>query len=343
MISIVVPIFNGEKYIEDCLKSILMQTYIDWELLLIDNASEDGSLRICKEYASKDDRIQVFQQHRNMGVSAARNLGMEKARGEFVTFIDIDDWIEEDYLERLLAIQKQKNADMVICGYQKAYEKDREELQGLWKEKVSVRTGERAGIESVFKETGDSLVYGTEEYLEHYFLEGNTHCWGVLYERPLLEGVQFPKGLTIGEDMLFLLEIAQKAKTKVVTEYQGYHYYINENGAMKKKFTISYMDQIVCWEKALKNIESCYPKLTVKVTSIVIVSILLVVGKIAELNTEERKEFEEAQKTCYNSLLKYTKEKGVHSFLPRGYSLKVFVYQHFPSVYIKLYGSLRKV
>ena len=113
MISIVVPIYNGENYIEDCVRSILSQIYQDWELILVDNASEDDSLLKCKEFARKDDRIQVLQQHRNMGVSAARNLGIEKARGEFITFIDIDDWVEQDYLERLVSIQNKKNFDMV--------------------------------------------------------------------------------------------------------------------------------------------------------------------------------------------------------------------------------------
>lgn len=342
MISIVVPIYNGENYIEDCLKSILVQTYEDWELILIDNASEDNSLRVCKEYAAKDDRIQVLRQHNNMGVSVARNLGIEKARGEFVTFIDIDDWVEEDYLEKLLAIQKQNKADMVICGYQKAFEKDRLAKQEYLKKKVAAQKVNRENFQNPTQGSNSEQVYQTEEYLEHYFLEGNTHCWGVLYERKLLEGVQFPKGITIGEDMLFLLEIAQKANTLVVTDYKGYYYYINETGAMKKRFTISYMDQIGCWEKALQTIEESYPKLTVKVNSIILVSILLVVGKISELSIEEQKEYEEAGKECYDAFVKYCKVNGVQHFLPKGYPIKVFVYKYFPKLYIKLYGRLRK-
>ena len=342
MISIVVPIYNGENYIEDCLKSILVQTYEDWELILIDNASEDNSLRVCKEYAAKDDRIQVLRQHNNMGVSVARNLGIEKARGEFITFIDIDDWIEEDYLEKLYVIQCKNKADVVICGYQKAFDKDRQELQEGFKKKGVTQKENRESFQNATQGSYSVQVYQTEEYLEHYFLEGNTHCWGVLYERQLLDGVQFPKGITIGEDMLFLLEIAQKANTLAVTDYMGYHYYINEAGAMKKKFTISYMDQICCWEKALQRIEESYPKLVVKVNSIILVSILLVVGKISELSIEEQKEYEEAGKECYDAFIKYCKVNGVQRFLPKGYPIKAFVYKHFPKLYIKLYGMLRK-
>lgn len=335
MISIVVPIFNGEKYIEDCLKSILMQTYVDWELIMVDNASTDDSLRICKEYAAKDDRIQVLQQHHNVGVSMARNLGIEKTRGEFITFIDIDDWVEKDYLEKLSSIQRKKNADMVICEYHKAFEEDR----ALLKEKA-VNKKSAAGEKPESRKC-QLKVYETEEYLDKYFLEGNTHCWGVLFEKELLDRIYFPKRMTIGEDMLFLLEISEKAKKIVVTNYKGYHYYINEAGAMNKKFTLSYMDQITCWENALKKIKERYPKLAVKAESIVVVSVLLVVGKLSKLGNGERKEYAEAEKECYRIFLKYAQKKEIKKFLPSGYPLKCFVYRYFPKVYMGIYGKLR--
>ena len=93
MISIVMPVFNAEDYLKKSIESILHQTYPAWELILIDNGSEDYSLRICQEYAKKDERILVLHQHQNKGVSAARNLGMEKATGNYITFLDADDWV----------------------------------------------------------------------------------------------------------------------------------------------------------------------------------------------------------------------------------------------------------
>lgn len=339
MISIVVPVYNGEKYIEDCIKSILFQTYTEWELLLIDNASTDDSLRICKDYATKDDRVQVLQQHYNLGVSVARNLGAEKARGDFITFIDIDDWVEPDYLEKLSAIQKKKKADMVICEYYRAQDQDR----SLFHEKIAQKmNNKKTKNEREEKSPKCQLkVYDSKEYLEKYFLEGNTHCWGVLFEKELLYGIHFQKGMSIGEDMLFLLNVAENAGTIVVTNYKGYYYYINENGAMNKRFTSSYMDQITCWEKALYKIGHTYPELITKVESILVVSILLVVGKLSELEREERKSFAAEEKRCYETFLKYGKKKEVRKLLPEGYTLKSFIYGLFPKGYLFLYGKLK--
>ena len=340
MISIIVPIYNGEKYIEDCLKSILVQTYTQWELILIDNASTDDSLQICKEYAAKDDRIQVFHQHHNKGVSVARNLGIEKARGDFITFIDVDDWVEADYLERLYAIQKKKNADMVVCEYQKAYDKDREILREIFLKRMQARLSEKSDNREDKK--CQLKTYETKEYLEKYFLEGNTHCWGVLFERKLLDGIYFPKGMSIGEDMLFLLDASKNADTIIATNYKGYCYYINENGAMNKKFTSSYMDQIYCWERALEYINDGYSELAIKVESILVVSVLLVVGKLAQLDTSARKEYAKEEEECYKIFMKYAVKKDINKFLSAGYLPKVMLYRYLPKVYIYLYGKLKQ-
>ena len=342
MISIVVPVYNGEKYIVDCLKSILLQTYTEWELLIIDNASTDDSLDICKDYVAKDDRIQVLHQHHNMGVSAARNLGMQKARGEFITFIDVDDWVAEDYLEKLLAIQKKKNADMVVCEYQKAGDKDRTAIGSKLQKKVTLESTE---VPINVKETEEYLgmkTYQSKEYLENYFLKGNTHCWGVLFKAEFLYGQCFPKGMTIGEDMLFLLDVAEKAVNIVVTNYKGYYYYINESGAMNKKFTRSYMDQITCWKKALQRVEEKYPELKIRVESILVVSVLLVVGKIAELGKEERLQYQKEEEECYETFVEYAKNKEIEKYLPAGYPLKVRLYRISPKLYISLYEKWKK-
>ena len=343
MISIVVPIYNGENYIEDCVRSILSQTYQDWELILIDNASLDESLQVCKNFSCKDDRIQVLQQHRNMGVSAARNLGIEKARGEYITFIDIDDWVEPDYLERLVTLQQKKKADMVVCEYNKVYDNDRVPFKEQIKNQGKVVSQTQNHIEEV---SADKIncqlkVYETKEYLEKYFLNGNTHCWGILFDRELLYGIYFPKGITIGEDMLFLLDVAQNARTIVVTNYKGYNYYINESGAMNKKFTASYMDQITCWERALKVIGEKYPLLITRVESILVVSVLLVIGKLSELDSEERKQYIEEESRCQETFMKHGTKKEIRKFLPQGYPFKVFVYRFFPKIYMNLYGKVR--
>ena len=113
-ISVVVPIYNSEKYIEKCIQSILVQSYDDFELLLINDGSKDGSGLICDNYAKVDTRIRVFH-NSNKGVSAARNFGLDVSKGEWVTFVDSDDWIEVDYLKQL--IQGNEECDLVVSYF----------------------------------------------------------------------------------------------------------------------------------------------------------------------------------------------------------------------------------
>ena len=120
MISIIVPVYNTEKYLRRCIDSVLAQTYQDFELLLIDDGSKDSSGAICDEYAAQDARVRVFHKE-NGGVSSARNVGLDNARGEWITFVDADDWIESDMLELLLRKGEETGADIVMGDLLFAY------------------------------------------------------------------------------------------------------------------------------------------------------------------------------------------------------------------------------
>lgn len=115
-VSIIVPVYKAEKYINRCIDSILAQTYTDWELLLVDDGSPDRSGEICDEYAKKDSRIRVFHKE-NGGVSSARQMGQDKASGEYTIHADPDDWMEPTMLEELYAKAKEDDADMVLCDF----------------------------------------------------------------------------------------------------------------------------------------------------------------------------------------------------------------------------------
>lgn len=122
MISVIVPVYNVEPYLRKCLDSILAQTHRDLEILVIDDGSTDGSGKVCDEYAGKDDRINVFHTE-NKGLSCARNLGLDEAKGEWIGFVDSDDWIEPDMYEVLLRKAEETGADVVECGCQADYTK----------------------------------------------------------------------------------------------------------------------------------------------------------------------------------------------------------------------------
>lgn len=115
LISIIVPVYNVEPYVSKCLESILRQTYQNIEIIIIDDGSTDGGSDICDAYAHKDKRIKVIHQS-NEGVSGARNVGLRIAKGEFIGFVDSDDWIEADMYEYLLQNIQQQDADIAICG-----------------------------------------------------------------------------------------------------------------------------------------------------------------------------------------------------------------------------------
>lgn len=320
MVSIIVPVYNGENYIENCVSSIQKQSCSDWELLLIDNGSRDKSLEICERLASQDKRIRVFHEEINSGVSAARNLAMDKAKGEYFTFVDADDWVKTDFLEVLCRIQKEKQADMVVCGYEKRFAQDRAKPEGSK------------------PNTPHTVEYTRKAYMEDYLLEGNTHCWGVLYSRELAEDIRFPDGLSIGEDLLFLLDAAVKAEKIAVTDYTGYQYFINTAGAMEKPFTPSYMDQILCWQQAYEKLVMAYPQLTDKLKGILLAATLLVVGKLARLPREELERYRDRERYCHQLVKEYSNKKGVYAYLPKGYPLKVRFYRYFPKLYLLAYG-----
>ena len=275
------------------------------------------------KYAKMDERIFVLHQHRNQGVSVARNLGKEKANCEFVTFVDADDCIKPDFLETMLRIQKKEGSDMLVCSYEMFRDAEREEI--LKSEKQ--------------EENPTTEVYDIETYFATYLLEGNTHCWGVLYHKKVLEEVMFPKGITIGEDLLFLIDAALKAENIAVTNYKGYWYYFNEKGAMMKKFTPSYMDQISCWEKASDKILCMYPKLKNKLNSILVVSSMLVVGKLSQLEKKEREAYGKELQDCLRIVEEYTYKKDVVKLLPKGYFLKCTLFRVMPGLYMNLYGK----
>ena len=118
LISIIIPIYNVENYLRQCLDSIVAQTYQNFECLLINDGSPDNSSDICREYVAKDTRFRYFEKE-NGGVSSARNLGIERSEGAYITFIDSDDWVDSDYLEVLYSAILEEQADIAVSTYKK--------------------------------------------------------------------------------------------------------------------------------------------------------------------------------------------------------------------------------
>lgn len=175
-ISVVVPVYNDESYLNQCLDSILSQTFKDFELILVNDGSTDFSFKICEEYAEKDNRIRLFSQE-NKGLSASRNIGIENAVGEFITFIDSDDYIHPDCLKKLYNVVQDYQADIVICEY---YRYDRE--TNLLYYYVTEKDYEIIKFSS---------YKAFKKMFEH---NGFISSWGKLYNISLFENIRYQNG-----------------------------------------------------------------------------------------------------------------------------------------------------
>lgn len=204
LISVIVPIFNVEKYLEKSVNSIINQTYKNIEIILVDDESPDNCGKICDEYSKKDNRIKVIHK-KNGGLSDARNAGVKIAEGEYILFIDSDDWIENNMIEILYKNIKRYDADISICEFQE------ESTEGtILKSKT---------------ENKEIKVFNREEALYELILQDNitNHAWNKLYKKKLFEGIKYPKGKLM-EDIGTTYRLFEKSNKIVYQNINLYHY-----------------------------------------------------------------------------------------------------------------------
>lgn len=326
-VSVIVPVHDGEEYLERCINCLIRQTWEDTEILLIDDGSMDRSGEICDDFAKKYGKIRAVHTE-NGGVSAARNLGLEACEGDYVTFVDADDCPAADMVEHLVHILEKTCSDVAGCDFWTFGASDDGALDG----------GKNGGNPVLSKQ---AEVLNGLEFIEKGILKSDTRCWSKLYRKESIGGIRFAKELTIGEDMLFLLELAKEGRTFSRSGYKGYGYFINDKGAMMHGFRDSYIDQIICWEKALEILETASLKLKDKAEAILLVSTMLVVGKLAMLSRKERKEKKEYVERCSDVVKKYGGHKEAFRELSKGYRVKTLVYRYMPWGYMGMYHLRR--
>lgn len=223
-ISIIVPIYNVEPYLRQCLNSIVNQTYRNLEILLIDDGSPDHCGAICDEYASRDCRITVIHK-KNAGVSAARNDGIEAATGEWILFVDPDDWLELDCCTQILSVAAQAQCD-VICFQRE----ENGEANSLVRRFPHIGSFELSK-DDLRKVQLDVLA----GYHEPFGFEGAT-SWGKLFRRKFLlnSNCHFPIGIRKCQDIIFNLYWLDWLDHMYFYDYVGYHYRNNENSVCRK-------------------------------------------------------------------------------------------------------------
>lgn len=212
MISVIVPIFNAEKYLHRCIKRILAQDYTDYELLLIDDGSIDNSATICDEFAKYDNRIRVFHKE-NGGVSSARNWGLDKAIGEYIMFVDSDDYMLPGMLEVMVSTLKAKSADLVVCG-------TTETGGGYWRPIADVDY---------------SINQLKENFVSLLHTELLSPPWNKIYKKEIIGSNRFCEDISFGEDLLFNIQYLEKCENiSLIKESPFYHEKENENSLVVK-------------------------------------------------------------------------------------------------------------
>ncbi len=215
-VSIIVPIYNMENYLNRCLDSIINQTYKDIEIILVNDGSKDNSLKICKEYAKNDKRIILIDQ-KNGGVSSARNNGLDKATGEYLAFVDPDDWIDKDGIEKMVDFALKQKCDIAFFDY-----KINDEIQ----------KSEKVNLEYT-KETKDEFI--------KLLISGEVpgYLWRLLIKKDIIKKSKFKLDLPMAEDLVFILEILNNVNKINKLEDAFYNYFLTENsitrGSLKYK------------------------------------------------------------------------------------------------------------
>lgn len=342
-VSIIVPVYNGEKYLKRCLESLLCQTWEKTEILLVDDGSADGSGQICDDFSEKYEKIRAVHT-KNQGVSAARNLGMKICKGEYVSFVDADDCLAKNMIEHLVHLIEETESDVAGCSFWIFGQKEEGGRDCKRKDEeaaVCLKQTCLKQTETCIKQSETCLkqaeILNGQEFMEKGILQSDTRCWSKLYRRESIGSIRFQEGLTIGEDMLFLLELAKEGRQFGCSKYKGYGYFINEEGAMMHGFRDSYMDQITCWERALEILGGEASGLKSKAEAVLLVSAMLVAGKLAVLSGKERREKKKYVERCSRIVREYGRHRETFRKLDRGYKIKVTMYRYMPGIYLGLY------
>lgn len=240
-ISIIIPVYNAEKFLNRCLGSVLGQTYENVEVVAVNDGSGDGSLAILKACAEKDSRVRVVDQ-KNAGVATARNAGLSNATGEYILFVDADDWIEVDMAAALLALlEKTPNADIAVCASDYA----------------------ETPAEAVHVRTPNVEVWGENrhkrEFLAHQRLQGM--LWNKLIRASLFEGVAFDSTVGYGEDAQIMWKILRGCRNMVVTDQVYYHHVIEPTSISNQRFSPKKYAAVKVWREIEGDIRKNQPEL----------------------------------------------------------------------------------
>ncbi|WP_051217003.1 glycosyltransferase family 2 protein [Butyrivibrio fibrisolvens] len=239
LITVIVPVYNVEIYLNRCVNSIIEQNYKNLEVILVDDGSTDESGAICDEYSQRDPRITVIHKE-NGGLSSAKNAGLDIMTGEYVTFVDSDDYVSSDYVDYLYTMILKYKADMSICQLKRVF--NYITALEIRKEQLECFDG----------------VTAAKHYLYQRKFTASSHC--KMYKAWLFDGIRYPVGYYY-EDMAVICQLLLKTSTVIVSNQQKYYYLQRTDSIMSENFNNKKLHRKEIAQDILKNVKDTYPDL----------------------------------------------------------------------------------
>ena len=242
LISIIVPVYNVERYLDSCIESIVSQTYGNLEIILVNDGSTDDCGLICDKWSERDSRITVIHKE-NSGIADVRNVGVDASKGDYIVFVDSDDTVHPDYVEYLFTNLIENKAEIGICEFRMMTEEGKEINR--------------------FSGNGEILVLNQEQALYEMCLEKLFTCsvWAKIFSRNVFYGVRFPSG-QIFEDLATTYKLFLNANKIVVGKRVLYNYYVHKGSIMTSSFSWKRMYGITCVEELFDTVTAAWPGLT---------------------------------------------------------------------------------
>ena len=319
-ISIIVPVYNNEAYLEKCLNSLQAQTYTDLEIVLIDDGSVDASAEICKRFAEADGRFRYFYQP-NAGVSAARNKGLDMATGDYIGFCDSDDWVEPDMYETLYKLAQDYRAEIAITSF----------IRNI------------SGKEEPWEDDPTIHEFSPEQAIREMLkgeLFGGYLC-NKLFKRHLFRNIRLDTEIAIYEDTLACWEATRISQKVVFQDVHKYHYMINSSSAMSSGYKEKHWSSRTAAYKLYENMKryypeyACYAQRTITVNSYWLAEKMALSGKL----TKEKYEILKADfKTHYSKEVAVLIDKRIRRKYAAVTKGRVFF-----TLFIKTLAALRKL
>lgn len=235
-VSIIIPIYNAERYLERCIESVISQSYKNIEIILVNDGSVDSSNEICEYYKYKDRRIILLNQ-KNQGVSVARNNALAICSGEFITFVDADDYVDKNAIMHYLNVQAKKDADLVICNFNRVSENSK------------IKNDKYEGELILNKKDALKMLF-SDKYFQGF-------VWNKFFKKEILNSynIKFNEKIILGEDLLFVSKYIIHSRIVIYNKESIYNYFLNQQSAVRGKFNKKYLTLVDALDHISKIIE----------------------------------------------------------------------------------------